>query len=160
MTDGRVCGFPINLRTRHSNCRAGHLRSEFHFPDALEIDEVALHFDSRQRLPQTFRGSLQFLLVVPGFQTHVAAESVSQSSIGAAVGVQHQDHALRSVQPDGCPNLIEHEFTVAVLLGRCQTLRPAGNLITSEFEIPNRLRYLASPNWNLLSKHQTTAASQ
>src|SRR4029077_17605582 len=50
-----------------------------------------------------------------------------QPPIGAAIGVHHQDRPPGAVQAHGLANLVEDEFTVALVLRRRQTLRSASN---------------------------------
>jgi len=58
---------------------------KFHRPYALEVNEVSLHANTWYGLPQTFRGSSQFLLVVLRFRAGVAAEAAKQPSVGPTI---------------------------------------------------------------------------
>src|SRR5471032_217077 len=61
-------------------------------------------------------------------RARIAAEGLSQPAISAAVGMQLQDHTPRSVQPHRQADLFQHEFAVALTVGRGQALGAAGNL--------------------------------
>src|SRR5229473_4343236 len=66
-------------------CAGDKLLSEFHRPDALEVNEVGLHVNTRYCLLQTFCGTSQFLLVVLGFHAGIATEAANQSSVGSTI---------------------------------------------------------------------------
>ena len=102
--------------------------------------------------------AFQFLAVVNALRGRVAAELL-QSAVGAAIGVQHQDHAPGAVQANGFANLFQDEFAFGLQLGRCQALGATGDLDRVGIETPLRFRNLRNPSSKRLSKHQMTAAS-
>jgi len=55
----------------------------------------------------------------------------SQPAVRTAIGVQHEDGALGSVQTDRFVDLLEDKGAVELLLGRCQRLGPPAILIAS-----------------------------
>src|SRR5580700_6093282 len=57
----------------------------------------------------------------------IASES-REATIGATIGVQHQDDALGVVQAYGCANLFQHKLTVGLEFWRGQAFGPTGNL--------------------------------
>src|SRR5271155_1337561 len=85
----------------------------------------------------------QFLLVMEGFSLHIPMEATRQSSIGSAIGVQHQDDPFRSMQAYRLADLFQHEFTIALALGRSQALGSAGNLDGVGVDHANLLEKLA-----------------
>src|SRR5580700_326684 len=62
-----------------------------------------------------------------GFGFSIAAEAVCETSIGAAIGVHHQDHSPGTVQPDGLANLLQHKLAVGLVLRRGKAFGAAGN---------------------------------
>ncbi len=67
-------------------------------------------------------------MVVKALGGRVAAEAVGQAVVGAAIGVQHQDDAPRSVQAHGFADLLEHELAFGFQVGRGQALGASGDL--------------------------------
>src|SRR5258708_36370034 len=63
-----------------------------------------------------------------GLSRGVSAKTSGKSAVGAAIGVQHQDHAPRAVQADGFANLLQHELTVAFMLWRGHALGATSDL--------------------------------
>src|SRR5580704_10726177 len=57
----------------------------------------------------------------------IASES-REATMGATIGVQHQDDALGVVQAYGCANLFQHKLTVGLEFWRGQAFGPTGNL--------------------------------
>lgn len=63
-----------------------------------------------------------------GLNLSVAAEGAGQASIGAAIGMHHQNDAIGAMQPHRLANLIHNERPVAFLLWRGQALGASGHL--------------------------------
>ena len=100
---------------------------EFGVPDALEIDEVSLYLDSGNCLRQIRGGQSQFALVMRGFGLRHRRRNVGEASVGATIGMHHQDHALGVVQAHGRSNLLQDELTVGLQFWRGQGFGAAGN---------------------------------
>jgi hypothetical protein len=66
------------------------------FPDTFEVDKVAFHGNPGNCGAQMFGSLVQFLPVMLGFGGSVVFEGL-QPAVGAAVGVNHQNHALGAV---------------------------------------------------------------
>src|SRR5580700_6984550 len=101
---------------------------DFRVPDSLEVHKIALHLDSRNSLPQARRRAPQLLLVMRGLSLRVATEGAGQASVGAAIGVHHQNDSSGPMQPYRLANLIQNERPVAFLLWRSQALGASGHL--------------------------------
>jgi hypothetical protein len=70
----------------------------------------------------------QFRVVVSSLDPAVALEATRQPAVGPAIGMQHQDYAIGSVQTDRLVNLIEYEGTVELLFRRGEGLGSTGDL--------------------------------
>jgi len=99
-----------------------------HCPNAFKIDEVSLHIDSRNGFTQTLGGPAQFLFMVLALRAGIAAEGAGQSSVSAAVGMNHKDRKPGPVEADGFSDLIQDELRVRFVLWRCEALGAAGDL--------------------------------
>jgi hypothetical protein len=111
-----------------SRSSRGHKLVKLGIPDALKINEVTLHFDSRNCL-QEMRGCTgEFALVMRGFRSSVAAKAARKASIGAAIGMYHQNHPSGPMQSHRLTDLFQHKLAVRLLLRGSQTLGAAGNL--------------------------------
>src|SRR5271165_6932273 len=119
--------------------------SEFHRPDAFEVDKISLHFKSRRGLAQAVRGTTQFLLLALGFQNRIAAETARQSAIRAAIRMQHQDHELGPMQADGFLDLVQNELAIRLVFRRRKTLGAACNLDRIRIDNSNPLEKLGKP---------------
>src|ERR1039458_5649189 len=62
-----------------------------------------------------------------GFGLGVAAEAAGKASIGAAIGVHHQDDPPGPVQPYRLANLVQHELTFGLVLRRSQAFGATGD---------------------------------
>jgi len=105
--------------------RPGRGKLQVGGPNSFEIDEVALDLDPRNGARQTGRRAFQFLAVVNALGGRVAAKLL-QPTVGAAIGVQHEDHAAGAVQSNGFANLFQDEFAFGLELWRCKALGAAG----------------------------------
>jgi len=50
-----------------------------------------------------------------------------QAAVSAAIGVQHQQHLLRAMEPDGFTNLLKNKLPVGFQIVSSQTLGAPGN---------------------------------
>ena len=67
--------------------------------------------------------SMQVIAVVFRFSRSVIIEC-SQAAISAAVGMEHQQYRLRSVQRNGFTNLLQYELAVRFIVITGQALGP------------------------------------
>src|SRR5215471_19695944 len=63
------------------------------FPNAFEVDKVALHREFGNFRLDDLGGAMKLLAMVLGFASGVAVEG-RQAAVGAAIGMQHQDHGF------------------------------------------------------------------
>src|SRR5260221_4323126 len=123
--------------------RGGRSRTVFRRPDALEVQEKAIHGEGWNRILQELRGALQLRAVMVGLGYGVALKA-GQASISPAIGVQHQDDAVGSVQPDRFLDLIEDKLAVKLFVGRSQRLGAAGDLDRVRLHDTDPLEQLAA----------------
>src|SRR5438552_83915 len=116
-------------------------------PYAFKVHEVSLYFNIWYGLSQILGRALQLGVMMFGFGASVAAKPAGQAAISAAIGVQHQDHTARSVQPDGFSDLLQHKFAVALMFRRCKALGASGNLDGVRIGDPDPLEILPEPQF-------------
>ena len=102
-------------------------RTELCLPDSIEVDEISLHLDAGNRSPQVGGSALQFALVMDRFRCRVSAEPSGKTTVGAAIGVEHEDHAPCPMQPHGLADLLQHEFAVGFKFWRGHALGTASD---------------------------------
>src|SRR5205809_3575180 len=103
------------------------VRSSQSFPDTFEVDEIGFHCHAGDSGAQIAGGAVEFVAVMLGFGGGVVLEGL-EAAVGSAVRVNHQNHALGTVQTDRFTNLVEDEFAVGLRLRRRQALGAAGDL--------------------------------
>ncbi len=62
-----------------------------------------------------------------GFPLSVTAKAGGEASIGATIGVHHQDHPPGAVQAHGFANLLQDKFTLNLEFRRGQALGTTGD---------------------------------
>ena len=97
-------------------------------PRRPRVQNEGLYLDARNCAFQKNSRGRQFRVVVSSLDPAVALEATRQPPVGAAIGMQHQDDAIGSVQTDRLMNLIQHEGTVELLFWRGEGLGSSGDL--------------------------------
>jgi|SRR5208282_1972182 hypothetical protein len=96
-----------------------------YLPDSIELYKIRFHRNSGEVAGEKFAGAQQFGTVMVGLGRAVAFE-MSQSAVGSAVGVAHDQDALRLVQADGHADLLEDEVLLEVVARGSQGLGSSG----------------------------------
>ena len=97
-------------------------------PGALEVQNEGLYLDAGNCAFQKSSRGGEFRVVVSSLDPAVALEAIRQPAVRPAIGMQHQDDAIGSVQTDRLVDLIEYEGTVELLFRRGEGLGSSGDL--------------------------------
>ena len=89
---------------------------------AVKGNEEAPHGKCWKICLHQFCRALQFVLVMARFPFPVSAKRF-QTVVGGAVGVAHEEHARRLMEPHGHPHLLQDEIALEVIARRGQGFR-------------------------------------
>src|SRR6266481_4485820 len=96
------------------------------FPDAFKVDKISSYRQFRDRCLQYGGCAFQFSFQVLALLRGIVLER-GQSAVSAAVGVDHQQYIVRSMQSHRPAKLLQDELPVALLFRMRKTFGSAGH---------------------------------
>src|SRR6266566_4857125 len=115
-----------------------------HSPGAFKIQDEAFHPETRKGALQETGSVPQLSTVMLGFGFRISLKAARQPTVGSAIGMQHQDRAVGSMQADRLLDLIQHERAVELLVGGSERLGASGDLDRVGLNNPDALEQLSA----------------